>query len=105
MTAGHLRTDSERAGCVILAEGYIMKPGESLISPLRLAITPGYFETMNIALMRGRYFDDHDNDRSSPVVIIDERLARYFWPNHDPIGQRMYQPQSPSAKTDANTRW
>jgi predicted permease len=92
---------------VILAEGHIMKPGESMISPRRLAVTPGYFETMNIPLVRGRYFEDRDNESAAPVVIVDERLARHFWPNRDPIGQRMYSPQNPKdpTKTDANTRW
>ena len=77
---------------VILAEGYAMKPGESVISPRRLSVTPGYLETMGVSLLRGRYFQESD-DRSSPlVVIVDERLARRFWPNSDPVGQRMYEP-------------
>jgi len=92
---------------VILAEGHAMKPGESMISSRRLAVTPGYFETMNIALIRGRYFEDRDNEGAAPVVIVDEQLARHFWPNRDPIGQRMYRPQNAKepTKTDANTRW
>jgi predicted permease len=92
---------------VILAEGHEMKPDESMISPHRLVVTPGYFETMNIVLIRGRYFEDRDNENAAPVVIVDERLARHFWPNRDPIGQRMYQPENPKdpTKTDVNTRW
>jgi predicted permease len=92
---------------VILAEGHIMKPGESVVSPYRLAVTPGYFETMRIALIRGRYFEERDNESAPPVVIVDERLARHFWPNRDPIGQRMYYPQNPKdmSQTDASTRW
>lgn len=92
---------------VILAEGYAMKPGESLISPRQVVVTAGYFETMNIGLVRGRYFDDHDSATSPPVVIVDERLARRFWPDRDPIGRRMYQPQNPNdlLKTDEHTRW
>jgi predicted permease len=92
---------------VILAEGHVMRPGESVISSRRLAVTPGYFETMNIALIRGRYFEDRDNESAAPVVIVDEQLASHFWPNRDPIGQRMYSPQNPKdpTKTGANTRW
>jgi predicted permease len=92
---------------VILAEGYVMKPGESVISPRRLAVTPGYFETMNIALIRGRYFEERDNESAAPVVIVDERLAHHFWPNQDPIGQRMYRPNNAKELTqiDPNTRW
>ena len=92
---------------VILAEGYQMRPGESVISPRQLTVTPGYLETMKIALVRGRYFTAADTESSKRVIIIDENLANRFWPNRDPIGRRMYQPQSANdiLKTDANTRW
>jgi predicted permease len=92
---------------VIVAEGHVMKPGESIVSPYRLSVTPGYFETMNIALVRGRYFEERDNESAEPVIIVDERLARHFWTNRDPIGQRMYRPNSPKELTqiDPNTRW
>jgi len=91
---------------VILAEGYVMRPGESVISPLRIVATPGYLETMNISLVRGRYFQESDDQNSPPVVIVDEKLARRFWPNRDPIGQRMYEPNPNNLmKTDEHTRW
>jgi predicted permease len=81
---------------VILAEGYQMSPGESLISPYRVVATSGYMEALKIPLVRGRLFTDSDTDTSLPVVIIDERLARKFWPGRDAIGRRLFQP--------ANTR-
>jgi predicted permease len=92
---------------VIVAKGHVMRPGESIVSPSYLSVTPGYFETMNIALVRGRYFEERDNESGEPVVIVDEPLARFFWPNRDPIGQRMYKPRSPKELTqiDPNTRW
>lgn len=92
---------------VILAEGYVMKPSESLISPRQVVVSPGYFEAMGISMAKGRSFDDHDNENSPGAVIVDERLARHFWPGRNPIGQRMYQPQDPNnlMKTDEHTRW
>ncbi len=92
---------------VILAEGYQMKPSESLVSPMQMMITPDYFETMGTPLLRGRYFNEHDTDSSQGVVIVDERLAQKFWPGADPIGKRMYQPRNPKdlLKVDENTRW
>jgi putative ABC transport system permease protein len=54
-------------------------------------ITPGYFKTMRIALKRGRVFTAADNAEAAPVAIIDEGMARHFWPQYpggtDPVGQ------------------
>jgi len=77
---------------VILAEGYQMKPGESVISPKQVVVTPGYFETMRVKLIRGRFFDERDNARAPKAIIVDETLAKRFWPGQDPIGRRMYFP-------------
>jgi predicted permease len=92
---------------VILAEGYQMAPGESLISPYRVVATPGYFEAMDIMVKAGRGFTDSDTDTSPPVVIVDERLARRFWGTADPVGRRMYSPSSPEdlKKPGPNVRW
>jgi predicted permease len=78
---------------VILAEGYQMSPGESVISPSQVDATPGYFEAMHATLLRGRFFEDRDTATSPRVVIVDEKLAKRFWPNQDPIGRRMYRPE------------
>lgn len=77
---------------VLLPEGYRMNPGESLIAPYTSSVSPGYFETMRVHLQRGRLFDERDTLDSPRVVIVDERLARRFWPGIDPIGRRMYEP-------------
>jgi putative ABC transport system permease protein len=52
-------------------------------------VTPGYFRALGIALVPGRHFDDRDTDSSLPVAIIDESMARTYWPNEDPIGKRI----------------
>ena len=92
---------------VILAEGYQMAPGESLISPYRVVVTPGYMETLRVPLARGRFFADGDTPTSQPVVIVDERLAKKFWPGQDPIGRRMFLPENPDdfTRPGPNTRW
>lgn len=77
---------------VVLAEGYELQRGESLISPLQLSVTPGYMETMGIGLVSGRYFQESDEQGSPLVMIVDERLAQRFWHGRDPVGQRMYEP-------------
>jgi predicted permease len=80
---------------VILAEGYVMQPGESLISPVSTVASDGYFEAMEIPLVRGRTFDARDTADSPRVAVVDERLAAKFWPGQDPIGRRLYLPSSP----------
>ena len=77
---------------VIIAEGYLMKPGESVISPSQVEITPGYFEAMGASLVAGRFFEEKDADGAPKVVIVDRKLAARFWPGQDPIGRRLYFP-------------
>jgi predicted permease len=52
-------------------------------------ITPAYFDTMRIPLLRGRTFGATDRPDSPPVVIINETLARRHWPNGDAVGARI----------------
>src|SRR6185436_6171948 len=53
------------------------------------SISPGYFEAFKIPMRRGRAFNERDDSRSTPVVIINETMARQFWPNTDPLRDRM----------------
>ncbi len=85
---------------VILAEGYVMRPGESLISGDNMAVSAGYFETMKIPLGEGRFFDARDTADSLRVIIIDERLARKFFSGTSPVGRRMWRPTSPQSLQD-----
>ncbi|MBP1601057.1 MAG: hypothetical protein H6Q06_1208 [Acidobacteria bacterium] len=99
---GHHSSDS-----LIMAEGYQMKPGESVVSPNQIVVTPGYFEAMRVPLIEGRLFDSRDSADSQKVIIVDERLARKFWPGVSPIGRRMWRPGGPDdlIQPGANTRW
>lgn len=63
-------------------------PGESPGADVRMA-TPGLFATLGIALVQGRDFDAGDTAERSPVVIVNERLAREMWPGRSPLGQRI----------------
>jgi predicted permease len=76
---------------VILAEGYQMQPGESLISPGQVVVSPGYFEAMGAKLIAGRYFNA-DDIGTRKVMMIDDRLAKRFWKDGDALGRRMYFP-------------
>ncbi len=54
-------------------------------------ITPDYFTTMRIPLLKGRVFDEHDNANSRIVVIINDTTAKQFYPGQDPIGKHLTQ--------------
>ncbi len=81
---------------VILAEGYQMQKGESLISPGQISASDGYFEAMGVRLLEGRLFAAGDVEGRPRVLVIDEPLAKRFWPNGDALGKRMYFPNNVS---------
>jgi predicted permease len=54
-----------------------------------VAISPGYFQVLEIPIIRGRNFDEQDDAGSPAVVLINEAMAKRYWPGKDPIGQRI----------------
>jgi len=54
------------------------------------AVTPGYFQAMGIALISGRFIDERDTDQSPRVAVVDESLAKTYWPNEDAVGKRLH---------------
>jgi putative ABC transport system permease protein len=50
-------------------------------------VSPGYFETMRIPLIRGRFFDERDGPSAPFVAIVNQTMARKFWPNEDALGR------------------
>jgi predicted permease len=92
---------------VVFPEGHRLKPGDSIVALYRSNVTAGYFEAMGIRLIGGRFFDDRDATSAQLSVIVDERLARRFWPGVNPVGRRMFEPGDDNDLTaiDEKTRW
>jgi predicted permease len=82
------------SGSTFRIEGRTPVPGENLPTGSLWFAGASYFQTMNIPLIRGRYFDDRDVLGVSGVAIIDETMARKYWPNEDPIGKRIWRYES-----------
>jgi putative ABC transport system permease protein len=82
-----MRGDSELPFWV---EGQPKPPTEADMNwALFYGITPDYFKTMGIPLLRGRQLTRGDNESAPGVVIIDEYLAQRYFPGQDPIGKRL----------------
>jgi len=64
------------------------KPGESPSATYRV-VFPGYFRAMRIPILRGRDVSDGDRAGAPGVVVINEYMAKTYWPGEDPIGKRI----------------
>jgi predicted permease len=76
------------------------RPPERITSAPRAMtsrVSPGYLAAMGVRLLRGRDFDERDDERAPRVAIVNETFARGFWPGQDAIGKRFRQgsPASP----------
>lgn len=94
--------DVERAGAVAFlplsgvgwsASIELIDPDPSVTDPdpggnMR-PVSPGYFRTLEIPLVQGRVFTEVDDEGASPVVIVDETLARRYWPGASPVGRQV----------------
>jgi putative ABC transport system permease protein len=81
-------------GRVTSAPGQIPMAGYNVV-------TPAYFGTMGITLLEGRDFSWSDSPQSQPVIMINEAMAKRYWPNDDPIGKRIRQ----GGPSDAEFPW
>lgn len=55
----------------------------------RLTVSPGYFYTLGIPVLKGRAFTDHDDEKALKVAVVNEALVRHLWPGEDPIGKKL----------------
>ena len=83
-------------------DGFLVKPGqaaaESAKNPLLniQIVAPTYFATLGIPVVHGRPFSASDREGGTPVVIVSESTARYYWPGTDPLGQTLgFSPSDP----------
>jgi len=80
-------------------EGRVAPPGDPGPHGDVREVSPGYFETMGIRLVSGRTFTDEDRLGSQPVAMVDENLARQYWPNENPVGRHIRNGQKEPWKT------
>jgi predicted permease len=83
----HLPFGGSKSGAGIVVEGAPpVSPGEAQ-APFVRSVDSEYFRTLQIRLVKGRFFNAHD-PAAPPIAIINETMARRCWPRQDPIGKR-----------------
>ena len=85
----HLPLGGNNSSTSFLIEGLPDPPPGQETSGRYRVCTPNYFKAMGIPVLRGRAFTDQDRAGSPPVIIVNETLARKYWPNTDAVGKRM----------------
>jgi predicted permease len=86
----------------IVLEDRQLPGGVSFMNVDQRTVAGGYFATMQIPLLRGRLFTEHDTRETPRVVVIDDRMAEVLWPGEDPIGKRL---RRGGMDADANAPW
>ncbi len=81
-------TDNVDQSGITIEERPLANPAEAPEAD-RFAVRPGYFDTMGIPLVRGRYLDERDGRDAAPVAVIGRTMAEELWPGEDPIGRRI----------------
>ncbi|HVS04044.1 MAG TPA: ADOP family duplicated permease [Thermoanaerobaculia bacterium] len=74
----------------LFPEGVDFHDGELSRSVLFNVVSEGYFETLDVPLLRGRTFDSGDREGTLPVAIVDETMAAELWPGQDTLGKRIF---------------
>jgi predicted permease len=72
----------------VTIEGHPVESGKQPPTVMYNPVTPRYFETLRIPLQAGRGFTDADSEKASEVAIINQTMAKKFWPKEDPLGKR-----------------
>jgi predicted permease len=86
----------------IVLEGRPLPSGESFVNVDQRTVGGGYFAAMQIPLLKGRLFTEHDTRETPRVVVIDDHMANVLWPGEDPIGKRL---RRGGMDTDASAPW
>jgi len=75
-------------GSSIYIEGHTLAPGQQPPVVIYNRVDAPYFDTMRVPLLRGRAFRENDDEKAPLVAIVNQTMARQFWPNEDPLGKR-----------------
>ena len=94
-----LPIDGSNWNSIFIVADKPVPPRAQLPSAAFTPVSSGYFETMGMRLVRGRFFDATEAPTSAKVTVVNESLARRLWPGEEAVGKRLKQgwPETPSA--------
>src|SRR5437764_5197179 len=81
-------SDTPNSGTFTLEDRAPFPPAEQIEATTDM-VSPGFFETMQVRLIRGRFINAFDKDGAPPTIVINETFANKYWPNQDPVGKRL----------------
>jgi predicted permease len=87
--AGPLPMDAYNRGANLIVEGYVPRYENERVGVGFSVVGQDYFRAMNTRIVEGRGFTEHDDQAAPRVVVVNQTLARRFWPNESPIGKRL----------------
>jgi predicted permease len=73
----------------VFVEGHPLEAGQQPPQLLRNRVSRNYFETLRMPIVRGRGFAESDSEKAPAVAVINQTMAKKFWPNEDAIGKRI----------------
>ena len=101
--ASQLPFSGSEGRTAILPEGIAVQPGEAVAQPYATAVSAGYFDTLGIGLTEGRPFEAGDRRGAPRVAIVDETLARRYWPGSTAVGKRLWLGANPGSRDELFT--
>ena len=87
--ADTLPLGAQQDGYAYDAENHPRDPRQGALVATRRTVSPSYFSTLGLTLVRGRFLDDQDTSGASRAVVINQNMANHLWPNESPIGKHI----------------
>jgi putative ABC transport system permease protein len=88
VTTNLFLSNTPNSGTFTLEDRAPFPPSEQIEATTDM-VSPGFFETMQVPLVHGRFLDSRDRDGGARALVINETFANRYWPNQDPVGKRM----------------
>ena len=88
---GHLRLTRVRSNLAVYIEGRDSESRDTFNAQVAV-VSRDYFRTLGATLVKGRYFSEEDSPDAPGAIIVNETLAREFWPNEDALGRHVFWP-------------